>query len=183
MNYENNISKYETEEGKAIRAEIAEAGVAIKNIDAQIITGDSVEDGASADPDIDDLLNGNITTPQSWPERKISLLRLKQKLNNHIDALSVKYKIEQTKSGMKLAAEIKPQVDKLEKEIVDAAIVLHKLHLKHFQAKRSFLNNSIGTYGNFSSTIDDVLGVPVSSHTKLAQFFLEAGQLPKEMRG
>jgi hypothetical protein len=182
MMYENNISKFETEEGKAIRAEIAEAGVAIKTIDGEITAGDLVADGASADPDIDDLLNGNITTSQSWPERRISLLRLKQKLNNHIDALSIKYKTERTKAEMKLAAEIKPQVDKLEKEIVDAALVLHKLHVKHFQGKRSFLNNGIGTYGIFSSTIDEVLGVPVSSHTKLAQFFLEAGQLPKELK-
>jgi hypothetical protein len=182
MNYENNISKYETENGKAIRSETEETKAAIKNIDAEITAGDLVADGASADPDIDDLLNGNITTSQSWPERRISLLRLKQKLNNHIDSLWVKYKRERTNAEMKLAAEIKPQVDKLEKEIVDAALVLHKLHVKHFQAKRSFLNNSIGIYGNFSSTIDEVLGVPVSSHTKLAQFFLEAGQLPKELR-
>jgi hypothetical protein len=185
--FENNIP--DTEEGKATLVEIEDAKAAEKNITAEIVAGDAAAaDGNSADPDLDDLLSGNITTAPSWPEQKLSLLRSKQKVNDYLDKLFLRLDKERTKARMKHAAEIKPEVDSLEKEIIDAAVVLHKLHLNYFQAKRSFLNNSIGTYGNFSSTITDVLGVPVDSNTKWAWMFSQAvkngllKQMPEGLR-
>jgi hypothetical protein len=172
MMYENNIP--ETDEGKATLVEIEDAKAAVNNINAEIVAGDAAADGNSADPDLDDLLNGNITTAPSWSERRLSLLRSKQKVNGHLDKLFLRLNAERTKARMKHAVKIKPEVDGLEKEIIDAAIVLHKLHLDYFQAKRSFINNSIGTYGNFSCTIDDILGAPVDSNTKWAWMFREA---------
>ena len=182
ITYKDNITEYATESGKAIGNEIEDARAALKKIGAEISAGDAVADGNSADPDIGDLIRGDITASPSWSERRLSLLRSKQKLNDHIDALSLKLDKENTKAEMKLAAEIEPAVDALEKEIIDAAVVLHALQSKHFAAKRSFLNNGIGTYGNFSSTIDDVLGVPVNGNTPLAWLFREAvkkGQLKR----
>jgi hypothetical protein len=170
--YDNNIA--ETDEGESILLEIEDTNAALKRIDAEIAAVDAAADGNSADPDIDDLLKGNITTAPSLPERKRSLLRSKQKVNDHTDKLFVRLDAERTKARMKHAADIKPEVDGLEKEILNASIALHKLHLGYFQAKRSFLNNSIGTYGNFSSTITDILGVPVDSNTKWAWMFREA---------
>jgi hypothetical protein len=178
--YKNNISNYDTEEGKVTRTEIEDAKAAIKNIDAEIAAGDAAADGNSADPDLDDLLSGNITTTPSWPEQRHSLLRSKQKVNDYLDKLYVKLDKECEKAKIKLAAEIKPQVDSLEKQIIDAAVALYELQLDHFTSKRSFLSNGIGTYGNFSSTIDDVLGVPTNNSTAIARLFHEAvkkGQL------
>jgi hypothetical protein len=157
----------DADEAKAIRIEKKDAEVAEKNITAEIAACVAAADDNGTEDNLEDLLNGNITTTPTRSERINSLLRSKQKVSNYIDKLSGNLKTEDAKAAMKYAAEIKSQVDGLEKEIVDAAVVLHKLHLKHFQAKRSFLNNSIGTYGNFSLSIDDVLGIPVNNHTRL----------------
>ena len=163
---------FRTDEGKALRIELEDAKVAEKNITAEIAAAIAAGDNnTDYDANLEDLLNGNIITTPTPAERINSLHRSKQRVSNYTDTLSVKLKAEDTKAEMKYAAEIKPQVDELEKEIVDAAVVLHKLQLKHFQAKRSFINNGISTYGNFSLSIDDVLGIPVNNNTALASIF------------
>jgi hypothetical protein len=174
INYTGNISDYDPEDGKVIVSEIEDAKEALKNIKAEIAACDADADGNSADPDLDDLLSGNITTSPSRHERQQSLLRSAHKVNTYIDTLSGKFKSERKKGEMKLASEIKPAVDALEKEIIEAAVRLHKLHLDYFLGKRSFINNGIGLHGNFSSTIDDVLGVPVNGNTAWAWMFREA---------
>ena len=138
---------FRTDEGKALRIELEDAKVAEKNITAEIAAAIAAGDNnTDYDANLEDLLNGNIITTPTPAERINSLHRSKQRVSNYTDTLSVKLKAEDTKAEMKYAAEIKPQVDGLEKEIVDAAVVLHKLQLKHFQAKRSFINNGISTY-------------------------------------
>src|SRR5260221_1332569 len=153
-------SEYHTEADKTVLNEIKEAKAAKKKFSDEIAAGDAAAaDGKSTEPDpnasVKDLLKGTVITSPTWSERRNSLLRSVRKFDNHIDELSVTAKKLRYQAELKLAAEIKPQADALEKRLVDAAVAFHDAHLEYWSNKRALLNAGIGIYGNFLSNADD----------------------------
>jgi hypothetical protein len=75
------------------------------------------------------------------------------------------------KAGARLAKDIKPQVDKAEKELAEALVIAHEKHLTYWQAKRHLINAGTGLNGLFDSNVDDVLGIPVDKQSPLHDYF------------
>lgn len=130
----------------------------------------------------------NTPPPKTFEEQAHELQNAIRDINEALDKLAVTEKQIRWLAGQKLNAEIRPQATALEKRLVEAAVALHEVHFEYWTHKRHLINEGIGLFGNFSNSIDEILGVPVDGGSQFAEFFREAiksghlRSLPKAFR-
>jgi hypothetical protein len=169
-----------TDADRAVLRDIEDAKAAKKKYLADIAAGDAAAAaGESTEPDpgatIDDIINGNPITTPTWPEQKRNIQRSIQRLDDHIDKLSVAENEIRYRARRKIAAtEIKPQEQEQERKLFEALVPAHEAWLEYWSSRRQLINSGFGTHGLFGMDLDDVLGIPVNGNTQLAFIFREA---------
>jgi hypothetical protein len=171
---------YFTDADKAVLRDKEDAKAAKKKYLADIAAGDAANAaGESTEPDpsasIDDIINGNVITTPTWSEQRRNIQRSIQRLDDHIDKLSIAENEILFRARRKIAAtEIKPQEQEQEKKLFEALVPAHEAWLEYWSSKRQLINSGFGTHGLFGIDLDDVLGIPVNGNTNLAFIFREA---------
>jgi hypothetical protein len=142
---------------------------------AQIAAEPPVSEANPTASTISDLANGiTVKQPQSKSTRINELKRLKREIQAAKDFLSIKQKSCRVEAGMRLAKAMTKHSEDGEKLIIDRAVALYDAQLQYFKAKRHLINEGTGTYGLFTSNIDDILDIPVNNYTMLAALFRDA---------
>jgi hypothetical protein len=172
------VTDFKTDEDQKDDETLAKLESQEKIIDSRIAAISAEQSISTVDPiemQIQDLADGIVAEkPKSKADRITELKYQKRDIRDASDIVARKQKKGLYEVGRQLANHLKKPHDALERQLVDALIVVHGLHMEYFAAKRHLINSGIGIYTNFLSNIDDVLGIPVDNNTELAKFFREA---------
>jgi hypothetical protein len=172
-------SAYFTDPDKKVLSRKTDFEATLKRLTAELaVVKSAIASNENPDPDpearLEQLIAGEtVSPPKSWEDQYRELQYAIRDTNEALDALALKEKQIRLVAGQKLANDIKPQADALEKQLIDALVVARGFHLEYFRAKRYLINNGIGTFGNFGSSVDEVLGLPTDG-TPLSDLFSDA---------
>jgi hypothetical protein len=172
------LSDFLTNEDRSLNETQAKLDTQDKMNDAKIAAINAEPPPSANEPldlQISDLANGiTAQQPKSKDDRITELKYRKRDINEAKDSVARKQKAGLGNAARRLADHLKLPVKAHEKKMVDAMVLAYELHLEYFWPKRHLINNGIGTYGNFQSNIDDVLGIPTDKNSPLATFFHQA---------
>jgi hypothetical protein len=188
------IAEFYTDDDKAVfksKADLKALAVRhqAKLAELEVVIASNVDLIPNAETQVQNLIAGiDAELPKPLDVQRADIQIAIRDIEQSLDFLAGRERQVNHQASVRLAKDIKPQVDIAEKELASALVTAHEKHVAYFVAKRSLLNSGIALCGQFGSTVDDVLGVPVNHLTPLADLFrgaVKAGYLnamPKELR-
>jgi hypothetical protein len=188
------IESYFTEDDKAVIANTAKLNANGKTqrakrdaLTARIDKGETAS-GPNITSRIANLIEGKpVGEVASLEAQRLEILYGIRDNEDALDYLAGKEKTFRTVAGAKMVEAAKTQIVASEKEIYDAVQTLFNAFLPYWHAKRHLLNNGHPTLGQFTSPLDELLGVPVDVNSGWADIFrhgVAAGHIrktPKEL--
>jgi hypothetical protein len=174
------IASYYNDDEKAVIARKADLTAAGKRrrselaaIDAEMMN--QIDTDTLPEDQIQNLIAGiEVARPQPLSAQRTELQYIIRDIEQALEFMADKERQLNVKAGARLAKDIKPHVDKAEKELADALVIASAKHLVCWHAKRHLINSGIGLHGLFDSNVDDVLGIPVGHGAPLSTYFYSA---------
>jgi hypothetical protein len=173
------IEAYYSDDDKAIIARKAELVAAGKRRQSELAEVDAAITAHDPNPTPEDAVQNLIDgveapRPQPLSEKRTALQHVLRDIEEALHFMNGKERRAKMNAGARLAKDIRPQVDKAEKELVAALVIAHEKHLTFWQAKHHLIDAATGLNGLFESNVDDILGVPVNKQSPLADLFRTA---------
>jgi hypothetical protein len=171
------IEAYYTDDDKAIIARKAELAATGKRLQSELAALDAAIAAQSDLPTPEDRIQNLIagTAPQKPPSAKRTELQIAiRDIEQALDYMAGKERRVTMTAGARLCKDVKPQVDKAEKELAAAMVIAHEKQFMRWQAKQYLVNAGTGLNGLFDSNVEKILGVPVDKGSVLHDYFYAA---------
>ena len=177
-NYIKELSAFYTDEDRKDFASTVRLTALVKDLRAELAAGDAARDEnieLNAEARIASVISGtDAAPPKPWATRRTEIRYAERDIEEALDHLAVKAKAAEKEAGRKMVADAAKQILASDTEVFSAVQNLFEVYLPNWQAKRKLLNHSIGTYGHFSSELDQMLGIPTDLNSAWGDLFRTA---------